>query len=71
MPQLSYTTAPAYGFPGMKADAGDDDCVTYAQGEASAEIPFGVMVVRGATAGTATLPVDANSVPVGVLVHSH
>jgi hypothetical protein len=60
-----------YGFPGMKADSGDDDCRTFAQAEASAEIPFGVMVVQGAAQGQAVLPVDANSKPVGVVVHSH
>jgi hypothetical protein len=69
--QLSYAAAPAAGFPGMKADSGEDDCRTFAQAEASAELPFGVMVAQGGTADKAILPVDANSRFVGVVIHSH
>lgn len=74
--QTSYAEMPV-AFAGMKADASDDQVDSYAQGEASAEIPFGVMVCQGTAGGTsgtpdkAILPVDANSVPVGVVVHSH
>lgn len=75
-PQLSYSEQ-SPGFAGMKADSSDDDVASYVQGESSAEIPFGVMVCQG-TAGNssgtpdkAILPVDGNSVAVGVSVHSH
>jgi hypothetical protein len=65
-------------FAGMLADLGRvKDAAPYVQGEASAEIAFGAGVVEG-TAATeaggfngAVLPVDANSVFAGVLLHSH
>jgi hypothetical protein len=61
----------AVAFAGMKADSGDDDCTTYAQGEASAEIPLGVMVAQGPTDVKAILMVDGTSKMVGVFVHDH
>lgn len=64
------------GFAGMLYGTGPKLVDSYVQGEASAEVPFGAVVAQG-TAGTSGTPdkailmVDTNSVPVGVLVHSH
>lgn len=64
-------------FAGMLADIRDSETDSYVQGEASAEIPFGVVVAQGtasAVDGTpddAILMVDANSKIVGVHLHSH
>lgn len=64
-------------FAGMLADLTEKEASPYVQGEASAEIAFGAGVVEG-TAATeaggfngAILPVDANSVFAGVLLHAH
>lgn len=72
----SYTEQ-SRAFAGMKCDLREDTVETYVQGEASAEIPFGVVVAEG-TASTvegtpdkAILMVDANSKPAGVLLHAH
>jgi hypothetical protein len=74
---LSYSEQ-SRAFAGMKRDIREGDVVeTYVQGEASAEIPFGVVVAEGTastTEGTpdkAILMVDANSKPAGVLLHAH
>lgn len=67
----------AEGFSGQLSDIGMPKRVeSYVQGEASASIPFGVVVVQGTegadgSADKAILPVDANSVPVGIVLHSH
>ena len=52
MPQTAVTTAPLAGVPGQIADlytALNGGIDSHTSGEASAEIPFGVMVIRGAT----------------------
>lgn len=73
---LSYAEQ-ARAYAGMKSDLRNDTVESYIQGEASAEIPFGVAVAQGAAsaiAGTpdkAILMVDVNSVVVGVHVHAH
>lgn len=73
---LSYAEQ-ARAFAGMKSDLRNSTIESYIQGEASAEIPFGVAVAQGtASAGAGTpddaiLMVDTNSVVVGVLVHAH
>lgn len=64
-------------FAGMLANLADKKAITLVQGEASAEVPFGVMVCQGdasAVPGTpdkAILLVDANSKHVGIVLHSH
>lgn len=64
-------------FAGMLANAMQKKAVTLVQGEASAEIPFGVMVCQGdasAVAGTpddAILMVDTNSKMLGIVLHHH
>lgn len=79
MPQIntSYSEMPR-AFEGQLADIRENEVDSYTQGEASAEIPFGVAVAEG-TAGTPAsgIPnecinmVDANSVVAGAVVHSH
>lgn len=69
--QTSYGSGMPVAFAGMKADSGEDDCRSFSQAEASAEVPFGVAVAQGASGSKAILPADANSKIVGVVVHSH
>lgn len=65
------------GFPGMLANLFEKQAVTLVQGEASAEIPFGVVVAQGAASAVAGTPdkailmVDVNSKMAGILLHSH
>lgn len=70
--QTSYGTNLTPGFPGMLADSSrTKDAVTKAQGEASAEIPFGAVVAQGASEGKAILPAVGTAVLLGVVLHSH
>lgn len=55
---------------GQLADTLDHDCLSYVSEEASAEIPFGVMIMKGAADFGALLVNAANAIPVGVLVHA-
>lgn len=74
MPQLSYTKNMAAAIAGMMVDARMHAVKeSYVQGEASAEIPFGVGIVEGAAGANGTnnkglLPVDATSVFAGILL---
>lgn len=67
----------ARGFAGMLANSKLKTASSYVQGEASAEMQFGIAVAQGtasAVQGTpdkAILMVDANSKVVGVHLHSH
>lgn len=77
MSQTSYAEQPA-AFAGMLADATIvKHADTLVQGEASAEIPFGVAVALSTSPGTdgtpgkAVLPAAANAKIWGVAVHSH
>jgi hypothetical protein len=58
-------------FAGMLADAGPNDVITRIQAEASAEMPFGIMVAEGAADEAGILPVDGTSKFAGLLMHSH
>lgn len=71
--QLSYPKTMPIGFAGMKADATDDTCVSKVNAEATAEIPFGVGVIRGAADNQAVLPGAAGDSAkfFGIVVHSH
>lgn len=71
MPQLTYPDRMVVAFPGMKADLAEDYCRSYVNAEASAEMPFGICVAQGTAYNQAILPVDANSILAGVIVHSH
>jgi hypothetical protein len=74
---LSYSEQ-SRAYAGMKSDIREGNVVdSYIQGEASAEIPFGVVVAEG-TASTqegtpdkAILMVNGSSVVAGVLLHAH
>lgn len=70
MSQTSYSDTQSTAFSGL-LEGGDNDVRSFKQSEASAEVPFGVMVCQGASADAALLMVDGNSVPVGAVVHSH
>lgn len=69
--QTTYSINPAVAFSGQKADTGNDDCLSFVNGEASAEIRFGAVVCQGTAVNEAILPVDANSEALGIVVHSH
>lgn len=71
MPQTSYAAGIVAGFPGMLYDTGVKDAVTMAQGEASAEIPFGVVVAKGTGDVKAKLPASAADVLAGIVLHSN
>lgn len=72
MAQLQYQATMAKAFAGMKADLTFDYVRSYAQAEASAEIPFGVAVMQGATDNSALLPTSATTSKfLGVVLHSH
>lgn len=70
MAQLDYNDQ-AVGFAGMLADSGPNDVGTGVSEEASAEIPFGVAVARGATADGVDLPSAADDIVRGIVVHSN
>lgn len=69
--QTAYSAVMPVAFAGMLADNGYTDKKSFSQAEATAEVPFGVMVAQGNTATKAILPVNAASRLVGVVVHAH
>ena len=66
---ISNTIAPA--FAGMLADNSESDIITRTNSEATLEMPFGIIVAKGATDGTALLPVTIDDELIGVVLHSH
>lgn len=71
MAQTSVLDQHAVAFAGMLVSSQNNDVQSYVSEEASAEIPFGVMVKQG-TADDQTLLISAQAdVPVGIVVHSH
>lgn len=70
-PQLSYSRTQAVAFAGMKVDLTDDYVRSYANTEASAEMPFGVMLALGTGEQDAILPASGTAKLIGVLLHSH
>ncbi len=73
MAQLSVASETNRGFPGMIADSGlNKDVRSYASGEASVEIPFGVMVAQGDT-DDKCISAEGKGIAdfVGVVVHSN
>lgn len=72
--QTVYTKEMPIGFPGMKSNSRKDDHVrsTY-NAEATAEIPFGVVVVQSGTVDpqAVKLPSAAADIVAGVALHSH
>lgn len=73
MPQTSVSVNAAAAFAGLIGDAGDDAYVrSYVNGEASAEIPYGVFVVIDSSEDhEADLPTADTDLPCGVVLHSH
>lgn len=68
----------ARGYAGQLSDIRNNTVESYVQGEASAEIPFGVAVAEGTAGSPSTgVPdscinmVNGSSVVAGVVVHSH
>lgn len=70
-PQTSYGSAIPVAFAGMKGDLTPDYVRSYANGEASAEIPFGVAVAAGSADDTAILPASAGARLLGIVLHAH
>lgn len=71
---MSQITIPAVpmtvGFAGMKSDNGDDDIKSYVQAESSAEMPPGVMLMKGTGDRDAKLPDAETALLIGVLGHT-
>jgi hypothetical protein len=68
MSQTSYATNMTRGYAGMRADAGPKDVASFVSEEASAEIPFGVVVAFGASEGLCELPDASTDVLCGVVL---
>lgn len=71
---MSQTSIPAslpIGFAGMKADTTEDTVETFVSAEASAEIPFGVMVAQGTGDRDGKMPAAGTDKLVGIVLHSH
>lgn len=72
MPQTSVTVGMTRAFAGMLGDvAYSKNCQSYVNSEASAEIPFGVMVGQGATDDTCLKLAAITDKMIGIVAHSH
>lgn len=75
MPQTSVASEVSRGFPGMIADSNmNKDVRSYANAEASAEIPFGTMVKHDGTSETKAVKLTATTdkpIFCGIVTHSH
>jgi hypothetical protein len=73
--QTSYTVAPAAAYAGMLADDTKSDVMTMENAEASASMPFGIVVAfKTSSPGSdraAVLPTTSETKLAGILVHSH
>lgn len=70
--QTSVATSTDVCFPGMEPDSSQPGAVnSYLNEEASAEIPFGVMVGQGVTDGGCLLLAATSDKLIGVVMHSH
>lgn len=70
MSQTEITATMSRGYAGM-LDGADHHIASGIQAESSAEIPFGVCVVRGTGDDDVKLPAASTDKPRGVVVHSH
>lgn len=71
-PQTSVVVQQAVAFAGLAADtASMRDAKSYTNAEASAEIPFGLLVIQGTAADEAKIPSAQADVGVGIVLHSH
>jgi hypothetical protein len=75
MSQTSYSNTQPIAFAGMKADFQGEDVVdSFIQGEASAEVPFGVFMQKKGSGDerNALLPAGNAVLPtIGLVLHSH
>lgn len=71
MSQTSVATSLTRAFAGMLADNGPHDIIPGYNGEASAEMPFGVVVNLTTTEQKYELPDGGADILGGVIVHSH
>lgn len=69
--QTTANVAQTGQFAGMLADLDNAEIRTYVNEEASAEIPFGVMVGQGTLDSDALLLAAQADIQIGVLVHDH
>jgi hypothetical protein len=70
-PQTSVSVSTDIAFAGMAGDNTTEDPRSYLSEEASAEIPFGMMVAAGTTEGNALLIAANTDVLLGVTRHHH
>lgn len=71
MSQTSVATSLTRAFAGMLADSGPHDILSGYNGEASAEMPFGVVINETTTEQKYELPDAGGDKCRGVVVHSH
>lgn len=71
MAQTSIPDALTVAIAGAKADASYDSVRSFVNEEASAEIPFGVVVCQGTADDGAKLPATSDAVLVGLVLHSN
>lgn len=71
MAQTSYPSSMDPAFAGMLADLDNKKAISMNNGEASAEMPFGVAVCWGASDDEALLPDATSDVIAGILLHAH
>lgn len=71
MSQTAYAETMAANFEGMLADVSMKVVDSFTQGEASAEMPFGIMLAKGTGDREAILPAASNAKLIGILMHSH
>lgn len=71
MAQTSYSNKQGTALAGQLADLENHVIISRANGESSAEIPFGVAVCIGASDTECALPAASSAKILGVAVHSH
>lgn len=73
--QTSYSKAPGVAYAGMLYDVGPYDIITGKNAEASASMPFGIVVDAKTSSPTSDfdciLPAASPGYPVGIVVHAH
>lgn len=71
MPFTSVATSMTKAWAGLHADNGAKDVRSFVSAEASAEIPFGVMVAQGTADDQAILFASNANKMIGIVAHSH
>lgn len=71
-PQTSVSIVQGVSFAGQLGDTSQmNDAKSYVNAEASAEMPFGILVVQGTLEQDALIPAAQANLAVGILMHSH